>query len=78
MEVARALLSQNPGESESCLSLIILASLLATTKKPPQDHHTASHTLKLFYCHSCKSKVYFFKDEKCKIKGASQNKESFS
>ena len=45
MEVARALSSQNPGDSESCLSFVILASLLSTSKKPPQDHHTVSHNL---------------------------------
>ena len=45
MEVARTLSSQNPGERESCLSLFILASLLATSKKPPQDQNTVSHNL---------------------------------
>ena len=40
MAVARTLSSQNPGESESCLSLFILASRLATSKKPPQNHQT--------------------------------------
>ena len=54
MEVARALSSQKPGESESCLSLSILASLLATSKKPPQDQHTVSHILNLFCCHAAK------------------------
>jgi len=45
MEVARALSSQKPGESESCLSFSILDSLLETSKKPPQDHQTVSHIL---------------------------------
>jgi len=54
MEVARALSSQKPGESESCLSLFILVSLLATSKKPPQDQHTVSHILQMFYCHAAK------------------------
>ncbi len=43
MEVARALSSQNPGDKESCLSLFIFASLLATSKKPPQNQDTVSH-----------------------------------
>ena len=51
MEVARALSSQKPGEREGCLSFSILASLLATSKKPPQDQHTVSHILQLFCCH---------------------------
>jgi hypothetical protein len=54
MAVARALSSQKPGESESCLSLFILISLLATSKKPPQDQHTVSHILQMFNSHKSK------------------------
>jgi hypothetical protein len=57
--VARALSSQKPGESVSCLSLFILVSLLATSKKPPQDQHTVSHILQLFCCHPAKLRVIF-------------------
>lgn len=46
MDVARVLSSQKPGESDSVLSLFIFASLLATSKKPPQDHQTVPHILK--------------------------------
>jgi hypothetical protein len=52
MEVARALSSQNPAESESSLSFSILYCRLATSKKPPQDQHTVSHILQIFYCHA--------------------------
>lgn len=52
MEVARALSSQKPGERDSCLSLFIFASLLATSKKPPQNQDAVSHIFKLLYCHS--------------------------
>jgi len=52
MEVARALSSQNPGESESSLSLSILYCRLATSKKPPQDQHTVSHILQMLCCHT--------------------------
>lgn len=54
MEVARTLSSQKPGDSERCLSSFILASLLATSKKPPQDQHTVSHILQMFCCHAAK------------------------
>jgi len=59
MEVARALSSQKPGESESCLSLSILYDLLATSKKPPQDQHTVSHILQIFCCHAAKLRDIF-------------------
>jgi hypothetical protein len=54
MAVARELSSQKPGESESCLSFAILVSLLATSKKPPQDQYPVSHILQLFCCHGAK------------------------
>lgn len=44
MAVALALSSQKPGLSESCLSLAVLSSLLATSKKPPQDKNTVSYS----------------------------------
>ena len=43
MEVALALSSQKPGESESCLSLAILSRRLSTSKKPPQDADSVPH-----------------------------------
>ena len=58
MEVARELSSQKPGEIVSCLSLLILASLLATSKKPPQDQYTVSHILQMFCCHAAKLTEY--------------------
>ena len=64
MEVARALSSQKPCESASNLSFSILDSLLATSKKPPQDQHTVSHILQIFYCHNCKIKVFFLSDKR--------------
>jgi hypothetical protein len=54
MEVARTLSSQKPGLSESCLSAAIFSSLLATSKKPPQDQHTVSHILQIFCSHAAK------------------------
>lgn len=59
MEVARTLSSQKPDESESCLSLFILVSLLATSKKPPQDQYTVSHILQIFCCHAAKIRDIF-------------------
>jgi hypothetical protein len=52
MEVALALSSQKPGESESCLSLAIFASLFATSKKSLQNRYAVSQSLYLFYCHA--------------------------
>ncbi len=52
MEVARALSSQKPGERDSCLSLAILASLFATSKKSLQNRCAVSQSLNLFYCHA--------------------------
>lgn len=52
MDVARALSSQNPGERVSCLSLLIFASLLATSKKPPQDQDAVPHIFNLLGCHA--------------------------
>lgn len=57
MEVARALSSQKPGDSDSCLSFSILASLLTTSKKPPQDQETVSHILYCFCSHGRKYTV---------------------
>jgi hypothetical protein len=54
MAVALALSSQKPGESESCLSLAVLASLFSTSKKSLQNHCTVSQSLYLFYCHGAK------------------------
>lgn len=52
MEVARALSSQNPGESDSCLSLAILASLFVTSKKSLQNRFAVSQSLYMFDCHA--------------------------
>ncbi len=52
ISVARLLSSQKPGESDFCLSSFILYSLLATSKKPPQDRKAVSHILYLFNCHN--------------------------
>lgn len=54
MEVARALSSQKPGESDSCLSFAILASLFSTSKKSLQNRCAVSQSLNLFYCHAAK------------------------
>jgi hypothetical protein len=54
MVVALALSSQKPGESESCLSFAVLASLFSTSKKSLQNHCTVSQSLNLFYCHAAK------------------------
>ncbi len=58
MEVALALSSQKPGESESCLSFAILASLLSASKKSLQNHCTVSQSLYLFYCHGANLAEY--------------------
>lgn len=59
MEVALVLSSQKPGASDSCLSWFILSCRLATSKKPPQDHHTVPHIFQLFLCHSgCEDKEF--------------------
>jgi len=52
MEVARALSSQNPALSESCLSFSILSRRLSTSKKPPYPGNAGPHIIQFFDCHS--------------------------
>jgi hypothetical protein len=59
MEVARALSSQKPGESESCLSFAILASLFVTSKKSLQNRCAVSQSLNLFDCHAANIQGFF-------------------
>jgi hypothetical protein len=56
MEVARALSSQKPGLSESCLSFSILARRFSTSKKPPYPGNAGPHIVQFFDCHAAKVK----------------------